>query len=69
MWIIGAWLELPVWQQLLALAGCYAANGICIHLLAFHSPAGVAAQSGAPAVPAHQWPPDNTSDLSLTTYL
>ena len=37
--------------------------------LAFHGPAGVAAQSGAPAVPAHQWPPDNTSDLSLTTYL
>ena len=39
MGIVGAWLELPVWQQLLALAGFYAATGIFIHLLAFHSPA------------------------------
>src|SRR5882724_9598435 len=38
MWIIGSWLELPVWQQLLALALFYAATGIALHLLAFHSP-------------------------------
>jgi hypothetical protein len=36
--IVGAWLELPVWQQLLALAGFYAATGTAIHLLVFHSP-------------------------------
>ena len=39
MWIVGAWLELPVWLLLLALAGCYATTAIFIHLLAFHSPA------------------------------
>jgi Protein of unknown function (DUF4239) len=38
MRIVGIWLELPVWQQLLALAGFYATTGIFIHLLAFHSP-------------------------------
>jgi hypothetical protein len=39
LWIIGAWLELPVWQQLLVLTGCYATSLIVIHCLAFHSPA------------------------------
>jgi len=38
MGIVGRWLELPVWQQLLALAGFYATAGIAMHLLAFHSP-------------------------------
>ena len=38
MGIVGRWLELPVWQQLLALAGFYATAGIAVHLLAFHSP-------------------------------
>jgi len=39
MWMIGAWLELPVWQLLLALAAFYAITGVAIHLLAFHGPA------------------------------
>ena len=39
MGIIAGWLQLPVWQLLLALAGFYAATGIAIHWLAFHSPA------------------------------
>src|SRR5206468_2737375 len=38
-WMIGAWIELPVWQLLLALAGLFAASGLTVHLLAFHSPA------------------------------
>ena len=40
MWLVGAWLELPVWQQWLALAGLYAASAGALHLLTFHSPAG-----------------------------
>ena len=39
MWIVGAWLELAVWQQLLALAGFYATTALILHLLTFHSPA------------------------------
>ncbi len=39
MGIIGDWLELPVWQQLLALAGFYAASGGLLHWLTFYSPA------------------------------
>jgi len=39
MKIVGIWLELPVWQQLLALSGFYATTVVAIHLLAFHSPA------------------------------
>jgi len=38
MWIIGAWLELPVWQQLLALTGLYATTAVALHLVAYHSP-------------------------------
>jgi hypothetical protein len=38
MWIVGDWLELSVWQQLLALAGLYATTGVAFHLLAYHSP-------------------------------
>src|SRR5437879_6005611 len=45
MWILGSWLELPVWQLLLALAGFYAITGVALHLLAYHSPAGEWARS------------------------
>jgi hypothetical protein len=45
MWLVGAWLELPVWRQLSALAGFYATTGLAIHLLAFHSPASEWARS------------------------
>jgi hypothetical protein len=38
MGIIGVWLELRVWELLLALAAFYAIAGIIIHLLVFHSP-------------------------------
>jgi hypothetical protein len=38
MWIVGAWLELPVLQQFLALGGFYATTGVALHLLAYHSP-------------------------------
>lgn len=39
MGIIESWIQLPVWQLLLALAAFYAATGTIIHWLAFHSPA------------------------------
>ena len=45
MWMIGAWIELPVWQLLLVLAGFYAVTGLAIHLFAFHSPASEWARS------------------------
>src|SRR6266702_3200965 len=38
MWVLGSWLELPVWQLLLALAGFYAIAGVAMHLLAYHGP-------------------------------
>jgi len=38
MWVLGSWLELPVWQLLLALAGLYATAGVAMHLLAYHGP-------------------------------
>src|SRR5712691_9197641 len=40
MRIVGAWLELSVWLQLLALTGFYAAAALAVHLLTFHSPLG-----------------------------
>jgi len=45
MWMIGVWIELPVWQLLLALAGFYAVTGLAIHLFTFHSPASEWARS------------------------
>jgi hypothetical protein len=39
MGVVGSWLELPVWQQLPALAGFYAVTAGGLHFLAFHSPA------------------------------
>lgn len=38
MGIVGTWLELPVWPQLIVLTGFYAITGIALHLLAFHGP-------------------------------
>src|SRR5881394_2687022 len=38
MSIFGRWLELPVWQLLLALAGFYATTGAAMHVLAYRGP-------------------------------
>jgi len=39
MRVIEGWIQLPVWQLLVALVAFYVATGIAIHWLAFHSPA------------------------------
>jgi hypothetical protein len=43
--IVGAWLELSVWAQLLALVGFYGVAAVVFHLLTFHSRGGNWAKS------------------------